>query len=83
MNYPNTAPQDSLDNTIPNTLWSSTLIDILIDTLNRKRSDAHVTRAIKNLHKRNFSTKYIAKKVFQQIDEESRERMILLAKQIL
>ena len=82
MNYLTTAQQDSQDNTVPNTLWSSMLLEILIDTLNRKRPDKQVTQAIKNLHQRNFSTKYIAKKIFNEIDAESRERMILLAKQI-
>ena len=72
---------DTTQKTIAKTLWSETLIDLLVIALQNKQSDKKVTELLRELKQRNFKNDYIISKIGKTLgaSEENRVR-ILLAK---
>lgn len=72
---------DTTQKTIAKTLWSETLIDLLVIALQNNQSDKKVTELLRELKQRNFKNDYIIGKIGKTLgaSEENRVR-ILLAK---
>ena len=70
------------ENTVPQTLWSATLIDILIDSLRMQQDDKHIIAAIMGLQQRHLTTRDIINKVRRRLGADSGERVLELARQI-
>jgi len=66
------------DNSIPYTLWSATLLDMLIDALRKELPDDQVIPSIRALNKKHFSTKYLVRKTRQRLNEQSADRLLAL-----
>ena len=82
MNNMTTSSEYNLDNTVPQTLWSATLIDILVDSLRMEHDDKHIIAAIMGLQQRHLTTSDIVNKVRRRLGAGSSERVIELARQI-
>lgn len=82
MNNMTTSSEYNSDNTVPQTLWSATLIDILIDSLRMKQDDKHIIAAIMGLQQRHLTTGDIVNKVRRRLGSDYCEKVIELARQI-
>ena len=80
MNDTDVFPHDNEDKTIPKTLWSATLIDMLIDALKKEQSDAKVVASVSSLQKRGFNNSYIIRKVRRELDKNKLNRLLTLIK---
>ncbi|TNF91735.1 MAG: hypothetical protein EP297_15260 [Gammaproteobacteria bacterium] len=82
MNKAITTEHYNNEDTIPKTLWSETIIDILIDALHKGRPDDQIIPAIKSLYTRSFNTSHLIKKVNKELGEQYTTRLYALIKQI-
>ncbi len=63
------------DKTITKTLWSETLIEILILALQKKRPDSEITEIIKEIRAKGFKRRYIIGKVEKELGAETARRV--------
>ena len=61
---------DTTQTTISKTLWSETLIEILIDSLEKNKSDKKIIKLLKDLKQKKFKAKYITKKIRLALGEK-------------
>ncbi len=69
---------DATSVTIAKTLWSETLIDLLIVALQKDQSDAQILDLLKELKQKNFKADYIVTKVGKSLGEKEGTRVKLL-----
>ena len=74
-----TDDDDVTQKTVAKTLWSETLIDLLIVALQNKQSDEKVTELLKELRQKKFKRDYIIDKTQRALgnSEASRVRALL------
>ena len=65
--------------TVAKTLWSETLIEMLIVALTKKQSDQKIIELLKELQQKNFTDEYVVDKVDRSMgpDEARRVRSLL------
>jgi hypothetical protein len=66
---------DTTSVTVAKTLWSETLIDLLIVSLQKGQTDAQVSELLKELKEKNFKSDYIVKKINKNCGEEDAVRV--------
>ncbi len=72
---------DATQKTIAKTLWSETLIDLLIISLEKNQPDEKVTDLLKELMQKKFKKDYITGKISKALGEKEANRIkLLLAK---
>ena len=69
---------DATQLTIAKTLWSETLIDLLIVSLEKNLSDEKVTELLKELRQKKFKRDYIIGKIKKALGEKEANRVKLL-----
>ncbi len=69
---------DATQQTIAKTLWSETLIDLLIVSLEKNLSDEKVTELLKELRQKKFKRDYIISKIKKALGEKEANRVKLL-----
>ncbi len=80
MNDTDAFPNGSEDQTIPKTLWSATLIDMLIEALKNDQPDDRIIASVSSLQKRGFNNGYIIRKVRRELDYKKLDRLLALIK---
>jgi hypothetical protein len=70
------------EDTIPKTLWSETIIDILIDALRTGRPDDQIIPVIKGIYSRQFNTSYLLKKVQKELGQQASARVYAIIKKM-
>ena len=70
--------EDKSDKTIAKTLWSDTLIDILLIALRKNSTDQQVIDIIRELNAKGYKSDYLIDKVAREIDENAARRVRLL-----
>ena len=66
---------DTTQTTVRKTLWSETLIEILIDSLEKNQSDKKIKKILNELKLKKFKAKYITKKIRKTIGEKQADRV--------
>ncbi len=69
---------DATQQTIAKTLWSETLIDLLIVSLEKNLSDEKVTELLRELKQKKFKRDYIIGKIKKALGEKEANRVKLL-----
>ena len=73
--------QTQTTKTMAKTLWSETLIDLLIVALEKKQSDEKIMELLKELQQKKFKKDYIIDKIDRAMDQHQAMRVkSLLAK---
>ena len=67
--------EDADDKTTAKTIWSDTLIDLLLVTLKKNRPDDEVKKLLRELHQKGFKKDYLVDKVTRSIDENTGKRV--------
>ena len=57
------------DKTVAKTLWSETLIDMLIASLKANKSDAQIKGLLKECKQKGFKASYLTEKVRKELDD--------------
>ena len=65
----------SEDKTVAKTLWSDTLIDMLIVALNKNATDEQLKDIIKDLNHKGYKNYYLEDKVTREIGEDAARRI--------
>ena len=73
-----TDDEDATQKTLAKTLWSETLIDLLIISLQNEQSDEKVTELLKELRQKKFKRDYIISKTEKALGEKAARRVKLL-----
>ena len=63
------------DTTIAKTLWSDTLIDMLIASLKAGKSDEQIKGLLKECKEKGFKASYLTGKVRKELDERAVSRI--------
>jgi hypothetical protein len=63
------------DKTITKTLWTETLIEILVIALQKKRPDSEIKELIKEIRAKGFKPRYITGKVEKELGAETARRV--------
>ena len=66
------------DKTIAKTLWSDTLVEILLAALKKGSDDNEIRGIIRELHEKGFRKNYVIDKVRREIDDNAASRIRLL-----
>jgi hypothetical protein len=67
--------------TTAKTLWSETILEILYETLRKKKPDAELASVLKEVQQKGFKRDYILEKVGKKVDDRAALRVRqLLAK---
>ncbi|MBT7950766.1 MAG: hypothetical protein HN764_04015 [Gammaproteobacteria bacterium] len=69
---------DQTQATIAKTLWSETLIELLIVSLEKNLSDEKIVELLKDLKQKKFKPDYIVRKVSKSLGEKQANRVKLL-----
>ena len=67
--------EDTEDQTIAKTLWSDTLIDMLIASLKAGKSDDQIKGLLKECKEKGFEVDYLTGKVTKEIDAHASMRI--------
>ncbi|MCG8324981.1 MAG: hypothetical protein MI673_05645 [Thiotrichales bacterium] len=73
---------DTTHKTVQKTLWSDTLIEMLIVALKKNRSDDQIIELLKEIRGKNFEAKYVTGKIRKELDNASAERVKNLMRKI-
>jgi hypothetical protein len=73
---------DQTSVTVAKTLWSETLIDLLIVSLQKGQSDQQVSQLLKELREKQFKPDYIVSKINKSMGEEEARRVKSLLSKI-
>lgn len=65
----------SEDKTVAKTLWSDTLIDMLLVALNKNATDEQLKDIIKDLNKKGYKNYYLEDKVNREVGEDAARRV--------
>ena len=63
------------DKTIAKTIWSETLIDILLVALKKNSPDDEIIKLLKDLQRKGFKKFYLIDKVTKEVDEAAGRRV--------
>ena len=63
------------DDTVSKTIWSETLIDLLLVALQKNAPDAKVKEVLKELSDKGYQAGYIIKKVTKELDDNAARRV--------
>ena len=63
------------DITLPKTLWSETLFDLLVDAIRRNRADATIKEILRDLKKRGYKADYVLSKIERELGREGLARI--------
>lgn len=63
------------DQTLPKTLWSETLFDLLFDAVRRKKSDAEVKGILRDLKRRGYRADYVLSKIQRELGPDGLSRV--------
>lgn len=63
------------DTTLPKTLWSETLFDLLFDAVRRKKSDAELKGILRDLKKRGYRADYVLSKIQRELGRDGVARV--------
>ena len=63
------------DKTIAKTLWSDTLIDMLVASLKADKSDEQIKGLLKECKQKGFKASYLTGKVRKELDERAATRI--------
>lgn len=66
---------DGDDKTIAKTLWSDTLIDMLVASLKANKSDDQIKGLLKECKGKGFKASYLTGKVRKELDERAATRI--------
>jgi hypothetical protein len=66
---------DATSVTIAKTLWSETLIELLIVSLQKNQSDGKIVELLKELKQKKFKPDYIVRKVSKSLGESEASRV--------
>lgn len=69
---------DTDDKTMAKTLWSDTLVDILIAALKKNAADDQIKGIIRELREKGFKKNYVIGKVTRELDENAARRVRIL-----
>jgi len=73
---------DTTQKTIAKTLWSETLIDLLLVSLQKNQTDKQVISLLEELKEKKFKRDYIIGKVNKSLGEKDANRVKLLFSQM-
>lgn len=73
---------DSTHNTVQKTLWSDTLVELLLAALKKGSADPHIVNLLIEMKDRDFEAKYITGKIRKELDEQAVMRVKKLMKKI-
>ena len=63
------------DKTVAKTLWSETLIDMLIASLRANKSDEQIKGLLKECKQKRFKASYLTEKVRKELDDAAAVRI--------
>jgi len=63
------------DKTIAKTLWSDTLIDMLVASLKADKSDEQIKGLLKECKEKGFKASYLTGKIRKELDERAASRI--------
>lgn len=66
---------DTTHKTVQKTLWSDTLVELLVAALKKGSADPHIVNLLIEMKERNFEAKYITTKVRKELDEDAVRRV--------
>jgi len=66
---------DSNDNTVAKTLWSETMIDMLVASLKANKSDEQIKDLLIECKQKGFKSRYLTGKVRKELDEAAVTRI--------
>lgn len=66
------------DKTIAKTLWSETLVEILLAALRKGSGDDEISGIIRELREKGFRRNYVVDKVRKEIDDNAARRVRML-----
>lgn len=66
---------DGDDKTIAKTLWSDTLIDMLVASLKADKSDEQIKGLLKECKEKGFKASYLTGKVRKELDDRAASRI--------
>ena len=67
--------EDMTSMTMLKTLWSETLIDILVVALEKKQPDQKIVEILKELRQKRFKASYITDKIRRSLNETEAQRV--------
>ncbi len=70
------------DTTLPKTLWSETLLEMLYVSLDKQRPDREILKLLMDLRSKGFRASYIVEKVNEEIGPGSIPRLKTLIKRL-
>ncbi len=70
------------DTTMPKTLWSETLLEMLAIALKKNRSDREILRLLGEIRAKGFRASYVVSKVSKDSGQESIPRLKSLIKRL-
>ena len=76
MNKVTTVGQHDSDNSVPHTLWSATMLDMLIDSLEKNHSDEKIIPLINSLYYKHYGKRYILTRVRSKLGEAACNRLM-------
>ena len=66
---------DEDEKTLAKTLWSETIIDMLIATLKANKSDEQIKELLRECRQKGFKASYLTGKVRKELDETAAARL--------
>jgi hypothetical protein len=66
---------DNNDNTVAKTLWSETMIDMLVASLKANKSDEQIKGLLIECKQKGFKASYLTGKVRKELDEAAAARI--------
>lgn len=73
---------DTTQHTVQKTLWSDTLIEMLIVALKKEKDDNQIIDLLKEIKGKNFEASYVTGKVRKELDEASADRVKKLMRKL-
>ena len=70
------------DTTMPKTLWSETLLEMLIIALKKNRPDREILQLLTEIREKGFRASYVVDKVSKDAGDESIPRLKSLIKRL-
>ena len=70
----------TVEGTTLKTLWSESIIEILLDSLRHDKSDAQVIYAVRDLYRKKFKAEYLLNKVSKELGNSFAKRLAGLIK---
>ncbi len=74
--------EDTTHNTVNKTLWSDTLIEMLIVALKKNKSDDQILELLKDIRAKKFEARYVTGKIRKELDDASAERVKTLMRKL-